>query len=189
VDDPSKIKAGTWRAGNFYPRDKILSPTGDSIMQPHGADNYRHIEYHDSVFAFREIESLLCGKIIDNGAARRVYECRINPKWVVKREIGTSAQNVIEAEIWYYVDSDPEISKWLAPVHFASQNGLYLIQSRTTPIAERDRPKHLPAFLDCDLKLDNFGWLEDRIVCHDYGTLIAGLRRRGTRLVKAKWYA
>ena len=172
----------------FIRASKSYRRRGES-MQPHGSDNYRNIEYHDSIFAFRELENLLCGRVIDSGTARRVYECRINPKWVVKREIGASAQNIIETEIWAYADGTPEMSDWLAPIHYASQNGLYIIQSKTPPLSERERPKHLPAFLDCDLKLANFGWLGDRIVCHDYGTLIAGIRRRGTKLVRAKWFA
>lgn len=158
-------------------------------MQLHGANSYRQIEYFDNILGFRELESLLCGNIINTGAARRVYECRLNAEWVIKREISATSQNVVEAEIWSYLGDDPKIGKWLAPVHFISPCGLYLIQSRTHPVREGERPKRLPAFLDCDLKLDNFGWLGDRLVCHDYGTLIAGLRRRDTRLVKAKWYA
>ena len=186
--ETAKTLHGVWRAGKFYPRVKIVPETGDK-MQPHGSDNYGNIEYHDSILAFRELESLLCGRIIDSGTARRVYECRINPKWVVKREIGASVQNVIEAEVWSYAHGDAAISKWLAPIHYVSHSALYIIQSKTAPLSERERPKQLPAFLDCDLKLTNFGWLGDRIVCHDYGTLIAGIRRRGTKLVRAKWFA
>jgi hypothetical protein len=155
-------------------------------MNLHGADAYRNIEYHDAIFGYRELEGMLCGDIINTGSSRRVYQCNLNRDWVVKREIANTRQNVIEYEIWEFAETQD--GKWLAPCHFMSANGLFLIQSKTTPLRAEERPKRLPAFLTCDLKLENFGWLDGRIVCHDYGTLVASIKRHGTNLKPAKWH-
>lgn len=183
------VRPGKWRKGVFYPAYIAVEDVGLK-MKLHDADSYRNIEYNDNIFGFRELESMLCGKIIATGSARQVYECRLNPDYVVKREITyNTRQNTIEAEMWDYCKGFPEHSKWLAPIRFTSPNCMFIIQDRTEPLTNKDRPRRLPEFLDSDIKLENFGKLRGGIVCHDYGTLIAGVRRRGTKMVQASWYA
>jgi len=126
-----------------------------------------------------DLARLVCGKFLSSGISRVVYEYTLDPTKVVKIE--TSAgffQNVLEWEVWQNV-RDTRWAKWFAPVHYISDNGSVLIQSRTVPAQKRDIPKQLPDFFT-DLKLENFGLLDGRFVAHDYGfnlLLFNGLTR------------
>jgi hypothetical protein len=137
-------------------------------------------------FRYREARAILCGELIGEGSARKVYELRTNPDFVIKIETaGRSFQNVSEYETWQWVAGGP-LAKWFAPCQFISPCGLLLVQRKVEPLRIAELPPRLPAFL-CDLKRENFGLLAKRIVCCDYGTAHSAIRIASKRLVRAKW--
>ena len=132
----------------------------------------------------REFQALFLGDRIGGGIGREVYAYALNPDWVVKVcDKSGDFQNVMEWETWRYAVGRPA-EKWLAPCHHISFSGSILIQSRTTPV--KKLPKRLPDFFT-DLKAENFGMLDGRIVAHDYGLsrlLPDGLATRKMQVVK-----
>jgi hypothetical protein len=136
----------------------------------------------------RELRSVLCGTKIGEGTARTVYVCRLNDGYVVKVERGArSFQNIVEWDTWAWVMSRPRHARWFAQCQNISPTGMVLIQRRALPVREKELPKKLPHFL-CDLKPENFGLVDGKVVCFDYGTVssvIADLNPG--RLVKAEW--
>ena len=133
-----------------------------------------------------EFFKLICGEIIGEGAYRQVYECRLNKDWVVKVEDEDDDGNfcnVNEWKTWTTKKHELAVAGWLAPCHQISHGGRFLIQSRTRPVAKKDLPVKIPAFLT-DVKAENFGRLDDRVVCHDYGFISTYMK---TRLIKAHW--
>lgn len=142
-----------------------------------------------------EVFDALCGDFLGEGSARDVFEFRHDPTKVVKIETKSkSFQNVMEWDIWEWVRGHP-LKKWFAPCHFLGGNGIVLIQSRTDPLPAKYRlPKRVPAILG-DLKRENFGLLDGRLVAHDYGTAnvslqqAAGVRASASRLVSCVWSA
>lgn len=134
-------------------------------------------------FLQREAFHLLCGKQIGKGAFRRVYECGIDPTLVVKVEDSSrSFANIGEWDIWTNYN-ETDIGKWLAPCTHISPCGGILLQKRVDPARESDLPKKVPSFLT-DLKQENFGVYEGRVVCCDYGSVLADL---SARLKRADW--
>lgn len=129
---------------------------------------------------------MLCGDFIGQGSTRKVYHCRTNDSYVVKIEVTVgSFQNVSEWNTWAWLQGGP-MAKWLAPVEFISPCGLILMQRKVEPARKSDLPKRLPEFL-CDLKPENFGFMDGRLVCCDYGTVASAIRTASRRLVPAKW--
>lgn len=121
--------------------------------------------------------------LIGRGTTREVYSFLFDPRYVVKYEhsVGTFC-NVNEFRTWEYSGGD--MQKWLAPCIALSPCSRYLIQARTTPCKAEDLPRLVPAFFT-DKGLPNFGWYEDRIVCHDYGYTIPNY---SMRMIKANWW-
>lgn len=120
---------------------------------------------------FSGLFDCVAGPFIGEGCQRRVYETNelFATPMVIKiaREDG-KYQNMAEYETWITA-KDSKNAKWLAPVHYVADNGSVLIMARTSPVSETDRmPRRVPSFLT-DLKRDNWGWLDGRLVCHDYG--------------------
>lgn len=122
---------------------------------------------------YDELIDLLCGEQIGEGMSRAVFECRLNPKWVVKIEgdKNNNFQNVMEYKVWQDTESYKEGAKWLAPCIRISSLGSILIQERTEPVRYSDVPEKIPHFLT-DQKLSNYGMLNGKFVCHDYGSFI-----------------
>lgn len=119
--------------------------------------------------------------------ARKVYVLRLNPEYVIKIESGRqSFQNVAEWEYWSWV-KDTKIEKWFAPCELISTCGSMLVQRRVTPLRPNELPKRLPAFLDCDLKIENFGLIDGKFVCCDYGTAQFIVQQSPRHYVPAKW--
>lgn len=126
------------------------------------------------------------GKQIGRGAGRSVFACKHDEDVVCKIEaIGGSFQNVIENEIWDELQYSDH-AKWLAPVLWISPNGNILIQRRTELIPKKKYPDKVPHWFT-DTKYENFGMLNGKFVCHDYGTqiLTSGVTKR---MVKADWW-
>lgn len=142
-----------------------------------------------SKFLFRELRSAMLGDKLGYGVGRQVYLCKINSDYVVKIEDkARSFQNIAEWDAWDWVSQGgaPDMAKWLAPCLQISASGSILVQRRVEPLRTSDLPAKVPAFL-ADLKLENFGMLNGKVVCCDYGTIGVSLRRTDKRLVKAVW--
>lgn len=143
---------------------------------------------------------LLCGKKLGIGMSRTVYECKIDPHYVVKVEDGSGQfQNVVEWETWQRV-ADTNYSRWFARCKWISDNGAILIMERTTPATGNQYLDQMPVFL-CDFKRTNYGMVSapDRfgqsktkpkswLVCHDYGTSLLFEYGMTKRMRKANWY-
>lgn len=127
--------------------------------------------------------AMMKGEKLGSGAYRDVFECNLNPKWVIKVEAGRKWCNVAEFLIWRDWQNCPKIAEWLAPIHHISPDGHILIQSRTKPLNRRKLPKTLPKFLT-DIKPENFGILNGRVVCHDYAFILSTLKHDHR---KVKW--
>lgn len=114
--------------------------------------------------------NMLCGKKIGSGAFRDVFECKLLPDMVVKVETNTDYRdfaNAKEMKFWCDNQNHSEIAKWLAPCTYLSPDARVMLQRRVASISESEMPEKLPAFLS-DIKADNFGRLDGRIVCVDY---------------------
>lgn len=133
---------------------------------------------------FEDAFNLLCHNKLGSGIHRDVFECRINDRLVVKVENDLPWRyfaNVLEMKFWSDHQHCDKIAKWLAPCEYLSPDGLVLLQRRVEPIRDSDElPKKLPTFLT-DVKRDNYGWLDGRLVCFDYALTIPtpSLRLRG----------
>jgi hypothetical protein len=137
---------------------------------------------------FRDAFDLLCGTKLGGGEYRDVFECRIDPKLIVKVEIENSYgwrsfNNVHEVNFWEYFGNVKSVAKWLAPIIYKSPDKRLIMQPRVERIPNDKLPKTLPEFLT-DLKRENFGMLDDRIVCVDYAFHIIGAK---TKLKKVEW--
>lgn len=131
--------------------------------------------------------NLLCHTKLGEGIHRDVFVCRINDKLVVKVENDLPWRyfaNVLEMKFWSDNQHHEPIAKWLAPCEYMSPDGLILLQHRAEPLRDSDKlPDKLPSFLT-DVKRDNYGWLDGRIVCFDYALNISS---PSSRLKKADW--
>lgn len=137
--------------------------------------------------------SALIGSKIASGTYREVYECALDKTWVVKIEArngeGGVPQfcNVSEMDIWRESENT-KWRRWLAPCIHISEYGSTLIMRRTQPLGCLKLPKTMPSFL-ADLKPQNFGLLDGRIVAHDYGNhSIHRVAQAAHRMVPAKWH-
>lgn len=125
---------------------------------------------------------MLIGEHLGNGQFRRVHVLLQDQSKVLKIETGSgSFENVAEWDVWNNVKKS-KWAKWFAPVYDISPWGSCLIQARCQPL--KTRPSRVPDFF-CDLKDINWGILNGRVVCFDYGHhkfFDNGIRR--ARLVK-----
>lgn len=115
----------------------------------------------------------LLGEKIGTGVYRSAYEYNLDKKYVIKVEPLNTQCNHTEYLIWkevYWMEGDMKwVKDWFAPVKWLSPNGRLLVMEKTNPYprTKRDRPAEIPDFFT-DVKWDNFGWIGDRFVCHDY---------------------
>lgn len=136
---------------------------------------------------YEDAFNLLCGKLLGEGIHRKVFECRLRDDLVVKVEAETDWRyfaNVLEMRFWNDHEHYKKVADWLAPCEYLSPDGRILLQRRVSPIIERSvLPEQVPAFLS-DLKPENFGMLDGRLVCLDYALTIPN---PSTRLKKVDW--
>lgn len=136
---------------------------------------------------FEDAFNILCGKLLGEGIHRKVFECRIRPDLVVKVEHDTDWRyfaNVLEMRFWDDHQYFDKVAQWLAPCEYMSPDGRILLQRRALPIVDSSAlPAQLPEFLS-DVKVDNFGMLDGRLVCVDYAMTIPN---PSTRLKKVEW--
>lgn len=132
--------------------------------------------------------SMLIGPKIGEGCSRAVFTAQHDPDYVVKVETRPwrnypEFHNVQEWCTWD--KATPKQRKWLAEPTRISPCGRVMIQKKTEPTEDilADLPKLIPQVF-CDTKLDNWGLLDGRFVCHDYG-YIGG---HSWRLAKPRWW-
>lgn len=127
------------------------------------------------------------GDCLGSGAGRDVYEYTQDKSLVLKVESSAgSFQNIMEYETWQQVQFT-EQSKWFAPCVDISPCGMFLLQKRTTPIRTGNYPTHIPTFFT-DTKLENFGMLGKKFVCHDYGNNLLMMKGLSNRMKKVVWW-
>lgn len=140
-------------------------------------------EYTDNVMI--GLCEIMRKRKLGQGAYRTVYEFGPDKTKVIKLEGNTSFQNIIEWETWNHVKYTKH-AKWFAPVHSISANGKVLIQSRTKPLSRKKCPKKIPVFFT-DLKSENWGKLDGRKVCHDYGSHLLMEKGMSSKMKKVLW--
>ncbi len=144
----------------------------------------------DELPIYRDAFNMMCGDKIGSGVYRDVFQCKLRPDLVVKVERETNYRdftNVREMRFWCDNQDYAAIAKWLAPCEFLSPDGRILLQKKAAIVSEGDLqnlPTQLPAFLT-DTKFGNFGWINGKLVCVDYASVISTC---STRLRKADWW-
>lgn len=118
---------------------------------------------------YRDAFNLMCGVLIGEGQYRKVYECALNPDYVVKVDDG-GRHNLWEWGNWHSFNDDEAVKPWLCPCHMISAEGRILVMSKASPIRQSEIPTELPAFAS-DLKYGNLGMFEGRLVIIDYAYL------------------
>ena len=134
--------------------------------------------------------NLMCGKWLGGGIGRGVYVLGIDPSLVIKVETTSSSfQNIMEWEVWNALElaEEEDAMAWFAPCHYISSCGTVLIQARTKPIDKSQAPEKLPSYFT-DVKYQNFGWYDGRIVAHDYGYNKFVSLGSKCKLKRAQWY-
>jgi len=131
----------------------------------------------------------LCGEHLATGAFREVYNYNLDHRYVVKIEPCNSNCNIVEYMIWDEVkgliNNSEWVKKWFAPVKWISPNGRILVMQKTKVNHKKKKPEKIPAFL-WDIKEENFGWIGNDFVCHDYGQFY-NMIHYPKKMVKAKW--
>lgn len=123
------------------------------------------------------ILSLFVGDKIGSGASRDVYEIAHDPSIVMKVERSARTfHNQTEFLIWQEMKDWP-IADWFAPCIDIDSYGNVLLQRRTEGFESerefraaitRTRGGYIPKVFD-DIHFANFGILDGRVTCHDYG--------------------
>lgn len=136
-----------------------------------------------------DLFSLMCGKWLGGGISRGVYVLGTDPSLVIKIETANSSfQNAMEWEVWNVLErDDTDAMNWFAPCHYISPCGTILIQARTKPLDKSQAPKKVPVFFT-DIKYQNFGMYDGRVVAHDYGFHKFVSLGSNCKLKCAQWY-
>lgn len=137
-----------------------------------------------------DLITMFLGQKIGSGSYRSVYEFNPNPqKYVVKIEPLSTDCNSNEFLIWNEISwLKGELScvkNWFAPVLWMSPNAKVLIMERTFEKSNLTRPDKIPDFMT-DIKFENYGWIGNKFVCHDYGFLSRFIEYK-KKLRKANW--
>lgn len=130
---------------------------------------------------------MMLGGFINHGQFRDVWTCDLNDQRVIKLENRDATfSNVKEWEVWQSF-KDTKWAKWFAPCYAISPCGIWLVQHRTTPIEHTSQlPKKVPKFMT-DLKVSNWGMIEGRVVCHDYGNNLVAENGMTNNMRAARW--
>lgn len=137
-----------------------------------------------------DLITMFLGEKLGQGSYRAVYEFNPNPKkYVVKIEPLCTNANANEFLLWDdisgFVNNLAWVKEWFAPVLWMSPNAKILIMERTFQKPDLKRPDKVPDFM-CDIKFENFGWIGNKFVCHDYGFLHRFFEYK-KRFRKATW--
>lgn len=145
------------------------------------------ITVNHEIFLKDELLDFVVGKRLGFGAYRTVYEYRFNSKYVLKiaDDVNGRAENLLENRIWWQINLTPA-ARWFAPIMEVSIAGQFLIQHKIEQLPHEQYPKKIPAFFT-DTKYSNFGWLDGKFVCCDFGSfnIFNGVN---TRLKNADWW-
>lgn len=145
----------------------------------------------DDIVLNVDLLSMLVGEKIGQGQSRMVFQHNVDPDKVVKLACNGDGvlANSIEWTIWQEVQGLKGplawVKDWFCPVHRLSGNSNVIVMSKTAPVRLEEMPKEVPTFLS-DIHMANFGWLDGRVVCHDYG-FIYGLISYKKKFKKAAW--
>lgn len=144
-------------------------------------------------FFISDLFDFVCAANISNGNSRSVYNCQFDKTVVIKIERpdtdkGFGFFNVSEWDIWNNMKKYKTYLKFLAPCFRISGCGRILVQAKTIPIKKEQLPKLIPYWM-ADTKLENWGSIGKRIVCHDYANhkLFADIEDK--KLIKPKWHS
>lgn len=132
----------------------------------------------------------ICGRHLGSGSFRSVYVYNLDPRFVVKLELLNTNCNQTEYELWDQIKELKAglawVKDWFAPIKWISPNGRVMIMKRTFEKENKELPNKVPAFMS-DVKLNNFGWIGNKFVCHDYGFLY-GFMNYSNKMKKINWY-
>ena len=144
------------------------------------------LDEHFKTTAARDVAAMLLGECLGYGTYRAVFKHALDDTLIVKVENGERCfSNIIEYEVWECV-KETEFAEWFAPVVAISPCGIALVMRKTTPMSEHDLPAKVPSFFT-DLKAENFGRLDGRVVCHDYGCNLLMENGMSKRMRKVDW--
>lgn len=119
-----------------------------------------------------DLVTTFIGKKIGYGCYRDVYQYNLNDKYVIKLERENTDCNTVEYLLWNEIrglcGNLAWVKDWFAPVNWISPNGKILVMEKTIERPNKKKPSKIPKFL-WDVKEDNFGWIGNKYVCHDYG--------------------
>lgn len=136
----------------------------------------------------RDFFLTMVGRELGSGVGRTVFESRLTPGHVIKVETPSwSFQNVMEWETWQELEHAKGVAEWLTPCVAISPCGCVLVMERTEEPRREDYPAKLPTFLT-DTKRSNYGLLNGRLVCHDYGLTRLMTTGATKRLRKVEWW-
>lgn len=114
----------------------------------------------------------LCGEFISAGTFRSVFNHNLDGGYVVKVEPQNTSCNLVEYMIYeevHHLTGDLDwVKDWFCPVTWISPNGRILVMKKTRQYENRKKPEKVPKFL-WDVKSENFGWVGNKYMCHDYG--------------------
>lgn len=132
-----------------------------------------------------------CGEQLGSGEHRTVYAMKGTENIVIKIENKPG----VFANIKEYVNFNEHghtdgLGEFLCPVIIISETGNILLMRRSRPIKSfKELPERIIKCL-IDLKIENFGWLGDQLVCHDYSLLAIGQCITGPMPTKrARWWS
>lgn len=128
--------------------------------------------------------NLLCGELLGEGTYRKTFACRLDPTLVVKvekEEEQRTFSNVYEERNWRDLQEFKPVARWLAPVVDISPCGMLLLMKRVVPLRANELPDRLPRFLT-DLKPENYGLYEGRLVVCDYPVILCNVSLKTRRV-------
>jgi hypothetical protein len=126
---------------------------------------------------------------LGSGLYRTVFGIWDSEKWVMK--VANSAEgadaNRDEWQVWCYLRERHKSNRLLAPCLGISDDGSVLLMRRTTICNEAQVPKRVPVWMT-DLKVQNWGMMDGRAVCHDYSTHLIMENTCSDKTKKARWW-
>lgn len=140
-----------------------------------------------------DLINCLIGEKIGSGSFRDVFEYNLHPtKYVIKVENNRNlysrcniAEQLLYEEIKGLKNELEWVKDWFAPILWVSPSGRLLVMERTEEKPNKKIPENIPAFFS-DVKWDNFGWIGNKFVCHDYGFLYKFISY-SRKIQKIKW--
>ncbi len=134
----------------------------------------------------RDMFDLVVGQKLGTGAHRTVYRCFLDDSSVFKFEsVAGSFANIVEWESWQTVRYT-KYASWFAPVKAISSCGTIILQKFVRDAMEEEYPDSIPAFFT-DIKKSNFGILDGKFVCRDYGCNLLMTKGITSKMQKVNW--